>query len=313
MTSRFLVIPVPGPGAEDVVVATSGPDEGAVFTGTEDGAIFRASHDGRKVDRVAHTGGRPLGIEIDPDGRLVVCDAHRGLLRVDPTSGNVEAVTDSVAGTRMVFCNNAAVAADGTVWFSDSSTKYGVERWKDDFVQNTRTGRLLRLSTDGTVEVVLDGLAFANGVALSAAEDFVCVAESGARTVVRRWLTGNRAGMRDLLCSALPGYPDNISRGSDGLIWVTIASPVDPLVERLQTGPMALRKLVTKVPERLQPRPQQTVRVQAYDDAGALVHDLDVDPAQHGTAYHMVTGVREHDGRVWMGSLHEPAIAVLDR
>jgi sugar lactone lactonase YvrE len=313
MTSTFRVFPVPGPGAEDVVVATSGPDEGAVFTGTEDGAILRVSHDGQKVDRVAHTGGRPLGLEIDLDGRLVVCDAHRGLLRVDPASGAVEAVTDSVGGTRMVFCNNAAVASDGTVWFSDSSTRFGVERWKDDFVQNTRTGRLLRLTTDGTVEVVLDGLAFANGVALSSAEDFVCVAESGARTVVRRWLTGNRAGMRDLLCSGLPGYPDNIARGSDGLIWVTIASPVDPLVERLQTGPMALRRLVTKIPERLQPKPQRTVRVQAYDDAGTLVHDLDVDPTEHGTAYHMVTGVREHEGRVWMGSLHEPAIAVLDR
>ena len=28
--------------------------------------------------------------------------------------------------------------------------------------------------------------------------------------------------------------------------------------------------------------------------------------------YHMVTGVREHDGRVWLGSLHEPAVAVLE-
>ncbi|MCD4525992.1 SMP-30/gluconolactonase/LRE family protein [Nocardioides sp. cx-173] len=313
MTSTFTVIPVPGHGAEDVVVATSGPDEGAVFTGTEDGAILRVSPDGQQVERVAHTGGRPLGIELDLDGRLVVCDARRGLLRVDPASGAVETVTDSVGGAPMRFCNNAAVASDGTVWFSDSSTRYGIERWKDDFLQNTRTGRLLRLTTDGTVEVVLDGLAFANGVALSAAEDFVCVAESGARTVVRRWLTGNRAGMRDLLCSGLPGYPDNIARGSDGLIWVTIGSPVDPLVERLQSGPMALRKLATRIPERLQPKPKQTVRVQAYDDAGKLVHDLDVTPGEHGASYHMVTGVREHDGRVWMGSLHEPAIAVLDR
>lgn len=309
----FSVIPVPGSGAEDVVVATSGPDEGAVFTGTEDGAIFRVSHDGRKVDRVADTGGRPLGIELDVDGRLLVCDARRGLLRVDTASGAVEAVTDSVNGTKMVFCNNAAVASDGTVWFSDSSTKYGIDQWKDDFVQNTRSGRLMKLSTDGTVEVVLDGLAFANGVALSAVEDFVCVAETGARTVVRRWLTGNRAGMRDLLCQGLPGYPDNIARGTDGLIWITIASPIDPLVERLQTGPMPLRKLVTKIPERLQPKPKQTVRVQAYDETGVLVHDIDVRPADHGAAYHMVTGVREHDGRVWMGSLHEPAVAVLDR
>ena len=30
-----------------------------------------------------------------------------------------------------------------------------------------------------------------------------------------------------------------------------------------------------------------------------------------GTRFHMVTGVREHNGRIWMGSLHEPAVAVL--
>ena len=260
------------------------------------------------MDRVADTGGRPLGIEIDLDGRLLVCDATEGVLRVDTATGAVEPVADSVDGARMVFCNNAAIAGDGTVWFSDSSTKYGIEQWKDDFVQDTRTGRLLRLDPDGTIEVVLDGLAFANGVALSKAEDFVAVAETGARTVVRRWLTGERAGQRDYLAQDLPGYPDNIARGSDGLIWVTIASPRDPLVERLQRGPMWVRRGVTRIPEKLQPKPKRTVRVQAYDDTGTVVHDVDVQTAD----YHMVTGVREHDGRVWMGSLHEPAVAVLD-
>ena len=308
----FQVVPVPSFGAEDVVVGTRGRDEGAVFTGTEDGSIYRVSHDGRRIDRVTQTRGRPLGIEIDLDGRLLVCDAHRGVLRIDTARGTVEPVTDSVAGRRMVFCNNAAIASDGTVWLSDSSKVYGIEQWKDDFVQRTRTGRLLRMATDGVIEVVLEGLTFANGVALSRNEDFVAVAETGGRTVVRHWITGNRAGMRDLLCQDLPGYPDNIARGSDGLIWVTIASPIEPLVERLQSAPLFVRKVVTRVPEVLQPRPRQTVRVQGYDDEGRLVHDLDVTPAEYGTTYHMVTGVREHDGRVWMGSLHEPAIAVLD-
>ncbi|MCR1781495.1 SMP-30/gluconolactonase/LRE family protein [Nocardioides carbamazepini] len=312
MTS-LTVIPVPGHGAEDVVVATSGPDRGCVFTGTEDGAILRVSPEGGKVERVAHTGGRPLGIEFAPDGRLLVCDARRGLLWVDPATEDVELITADVDGTPMVFCNNAALAEDGTIWWSDSSTRFGIARWKDDFVQNTRTGRLLRRDPDGTVTVVLDGLAFANGVALSAAGDFVCVAETGARTVVRRWLSGPNKGMRDRLCTDLPGYPDNIARGSDGLIWITLASPTDPLVERLQRGPMVLRRLATKLPDALQPQPKQTVRVVAYDERGALVHDLDISPADHGAAYHMVTGVREDEGRVWLGSLHESAIAVYDR
>jgi sugar lactone lactonase YvrE len=302
-TTDLTVIPVPGPGAEDVLVA-----HGAVFTGTEDGSVWRVSYDGARIDRVAHTGGRPLGLELMPDGRLLVCDAHRGLLLVDAGSGALEEIADSLDGAPMRFCNNAAVAADGTVWFTDSSTRFGIEQWKDDFVQDTRTGRLARRDPDGTVSVVIDGLAFANGVALSADESYVAVAETGGRTVVRWWLSGPRAGTRDLLAADLPGYPDNIARGSDGLVWVSIASPTDPVVERLRRAPLPLRRAVTRIPERLQPKPKRTVRAQAFDDSGRLVHDIDLP----GTAYHMVTGVREHDGRLWLGSLHEPAIAVVD-
>ena len=298
----FTVHQVPGNGAEDVVVA---PD-GSVFTGTDDGAIVRLSADGRRIDRVAETGGRPLGLELFDNGDLLVCDALAGLLVVHVGDGSVETLLSDIDGVRMKFCNNAAIAGDGTIWFSDSSLHYGIDQWKDDFVQNTRTGRLIRRDVDGTVTVVVDGLAFANGVALSADEQFVAVAETGARTVVRRWIAGPRAGERDFLVRDLPGYPDNIARGSDGLIWVSIASPKDPLVERLQTAPMAIRKAVTRIPEKLQPTPKETIRVQAFDDSGALVHDIDLTES----GYHMVTGVREHDGQVWMGSLHEPAIAV---
>ncbi|SED05894.1 SMP-30/Gluconolaconase/LRE-like region-containing protein [Nocardioides exalbidus] len=304
----FTVHPVPGPGAEDVVV---GPD-GLVYTGTEDGAIWALDPVTGSTRRVADTGGRPLGIEILPGGDLLVCDAQRGVLRVSVGSGAVEVVVGEVDGTPMAFCNNAAVAADGTIWFSDSSLHFGVFAWKDDFVQDTHTGRVLRRDPDGTVTVVLEGLRFSNGVALAADESYVAVAECRGRTVVRLWLTGSRAGERDHLVTDLPGYPDNISRGSDGLVWVTIASPVDPLVERLGTAPMVLRRAVTKIPEAFQPKPKVTIRVQAYDDDGRLVHDLDLPQPGQGPGYHMVTGVREHDGRVWMGSLHEPAVAVLD-
>jgi sugar lactone lactonase YvrE len=308
----FRVIPVPGRGAEDVLVGLHGPDEGAVFTGTEDGAVHRISPDGEGVERVAHTGGRPLGIEHLPDGRLLVCDARRGLLVADPATGTVDELLTEVAGNRLLFCNNAAVARDGTIYVSDSSSVHPIEEWKADLVELTRTGRLLRRGPAAEVEILLDGLAFANGVALAADESYVAVAETAVRTVVRLWLTGPQAGARDLLVADLPGYPDNIARGSDGLIWVTIASPRDPVAEVLQRAPRWVRRRVTRIPERLQPAPKRTVRVQAYDDAGRLVHDVRPGPEEHRGRYHMVTGVREHHGRVWLGSLHESAVAVVD-
>jgi sugar lactone lactonase YvrE len=297
------VLPVPADGAEDVVVA----DNGLVFTGTVDGSVFAVRPDGGGVDLVGTTGGRPLGIELLPDNRLLIADAHHGLLAMEIGTGAIETLVDAVEGRPLVFCNNAAVATNGDVWFSDSSTKFGIEKWKNDFVQNTRTGRLFCLRGNGIVETHLDGLAFANGVALAADESYVAVAETAARTVVRLWLTGDKAGERDLLCSDLPGYPDNIARGSDGLIWVSIASPLDPFVERLQRAPLPLRKLVTAIPEAVQPKPKKTVRAMAFDDSGAVVHDVvgEVD------GFHMVTGVREHDGKLWLGSLHEPAVAVI--
>jgi sugar lactone lactonase YvrE len=291
----FRVIKVPGHGAEDVVVA---PD-GAVFTGTEDGVIHRIDPSSGQAEAVIDTGGRPLGIELLPGGRLLVCDARRGLLSADPAGGAVE----FLAGD-MLFCNNAAVAADGTIYFSDSSKVHPIDRWKAEMVEQTRTGRLLRRTPDGAVTVLRDGLSFANGVALASDESFVAVAETAARTIARHWLDDGRD---DLLVEDLPGYPDNIARGSDGLIWVSIASPKDPLVERIQRGPMWIRRGVTRIPDSLQPAPKRTIRVQAYDNEGKLIHDLSVDSPD----FHMVTGVREHDGKVWLGSLHEPAVAVL--
>jgi sugar lactone lactonase YvrE len=296
-------IEVPAMGAEDVVL----DEHGIAWTGTEDGSIWRVTRAG-SVRKVGDTGGRPLGIELYGEDRLLVADAHAGLLTMSTTTGVVERLVTEVDGQRMMFCNNAAVASNGDIWFSDSSTVYSIERWKADFVENTRTGRLLCRRADGTVETHLVGLAFANGVALATDESFVCVAETARRTVVRQWLRGERAGTSELLVEDLPGYPDNIARGSDGLIWVTIASPRDPVVEGLrEKAPLAVRKAATRMPEKLQPKPKKTVRVQAFDDTGRLVHDVDADAG----SYHMVTGVREHQGEVWLGSLHEAALAVV--
>ena len=87
MTAQTLTVhPVPSMGAEDVLVA---PD-GTVFTGTEDGAIWALDPATGSTRRVADTGGRPLGIELLPDGDLLVCDAKRGVLRVSPVTGAVE-------------------------------------------------------------------------------------------------------------------------------------------------------------------------------------------------------------------------------
>lgn len=293
------VVQVNGRGPEDVVV-----DKGHVFTGVDDGRILRLTPDGRRLDTIADTRGRPLGIEIHPDGRLLVCDAARGLLLVERVSGEVEVLVERGPGLRV--CNNAAVAGDGTVYFTDSTNRFDLEYWKADLLEHRGTGRLLRRDPDGTVETVLDGLHFANGVALAPDESYVIVAQTGAYRLEKVYLTGERQGRSEALVDGLPGFPDNISTGSDGLVWIAMASPRILTLDLASQLHPALRKAIWALPEPLQVKEKRVVWVRAVDGVtGRTVHDF------HDTRpdYHMVTGVREAEGTVYLGSLAERAIA----
>jgi sugar lactone lactonase YvrE len=289
------VLAVNGNGAEDVVV-----DKGDVFTGVDDGRILRLTRDGRRLDTVADTGGRPLGIELYPDGRLLVCDAQRGLLLVART-GELEVLVPS--GPDLRVCNNAAVAADGTVYFTDSTSRFDLDYWKADLLEHNGTGRLLRRTPDGTVDVLLTGLHFANGVALAPDESYVVVASTGSYRLDKVELP---AGTVSTLVESLPAFPDNISTGSDGLVWVAMASPRIAALDLAHRLHPAIRKAVWALPEPLQVKEKRVVWVRAVDGTtGKVVHDY---RAVHPD-FHMVTGVREADGVVYLGSLNERAIA----
>jgi sugar lactone lactonase YvrE len=288
-------------GPEDVALDT----EGNVYTGVQDGRILRLAPDG-EIRVVADTGGRPLGIEIDPGGDLIVCDAYRGLLRVDPVAGQVTVLVDQVDGDRLLLCDNAAVATDGSVYFSDSSRRFTLAHWRADLLEHSGTGRLLRLDPTGHVEVLLSGLQFANGVALAADESFVAVAETGAYRISRLWLSGPRTGEHDILIDNLPGFPDNISTGTGGRLWIAFPTARNPILDWAHARGPWVRRAIWALPERLQPPPQRTTWVMAVDADGHPVEDLQ---GQHG--YHMVTGVREHAGTLYLGSLTDSAIAAV--
>jgi sugar lactone lactonase YvrE len=298
------VLPLPGHGAEDVLVL---PD-GRILTGVDDGRVLALTPDGRTIQVLADTGGRPLGLEWHPDGWVVVCDAHRGLLRLDLDSGAVEELVTGYAGVPFGFCNNAAVAADGTVYFTDSSARFGIEHWRADLIEHSESGRLFRRTPDGRVDLLATDLSFPNGVALVPDESFVAFAETASYRVRRYWLTGPSTGRVDTYVDGVPGFPDNISTGSDGLVWVAVASPRDAALDQLLPRAPQLRKAVWALPQVLQPNPKQRFQLLAFDAEGARVHAF----AGEHPQFHMVTGVREQDGRLWLGSLERSAVAVLD-
>lgn len=293
------VWPVPGHGPEDVLVH----EDGTVFTGTDDGSILRLTDDGDTVERVARTDGRPLGIEFLPDGRLLVCDADCGLLAVDPDDGRIEPLVTQVDGYPLKCTNNAAVEDDGTIWFTDSSRRFSVHHYKADLLEHSGTGRLFRRDPDGTLETVMDGLHFANGVALDPQGEFLLVAETGMYRIVRLWLTEEMAGRSDVFAET-PGFPDNLSTGPTGTFWCALASHRNRLLDLLADKPPALRKLAWGLPDAVQPHPAKMAIVFGYDRSGAVTHNLQ----WHGGEFIAATGAREHDGYLYIGSLESDAI-----
>ena len=292
-----------GQGPEDVLVDASG----RVCTGLADGRIVRLAGPGQAPETVARVPGRPLGLEFLGRDELVVCASDAGLLAVSLTTGTVRTLADEVDGRALRAVNNAAVATDGTVYFSDSSQRFPIPEWRADIVQRTASGRLLRRAPDGGVTELLGGLEFANGVALAADGSWVAVAETGAARVRRLWLTGERAGSAEDLVTGLPGHPDNIALGSDGLVWIALPSPRVVTLAAVHRMPAALRVLVSRLPEGLLPRPGRTVGVLAVDADGQEVHRF----SGEIPGIELLTGVREAGGRLWFGSLLGSTVATL--
>ncbi|MGW5431122.1 SMP-30/gluconolactonase/LRE family protein [Streptomyces sp. NPDC004059] len=300
-------------GPEDVVADA----DGRVLTGVEDGRILRVHGLGdprtSRVEVLADTGGRPLGLEPLPDGGLLVCDAERGLLRVDPgddAAGTVRVLADSAAGERLRFCSNVVALPDGSVYFTVSSRRYPLEQWIGDIAEHTGTGRLLRLPpAGGEPEVLLDGLQFANGLAAGADGSFLVIAETGACRLTRYHLTGPRAGHADLFAT-LPGMPDNLWReGPDGPLWVALASPRVPPLELLHRTPPAVRAAAARAAVRAPYRPSGTIGVMALDDSGRTVRHL----TRRRSGFRMVTSVCVSGDHLVLGSLWEQGVAVCAR
>ncbi|WP_046727815.1 SMP-30/gluconolactonase/LRE family protein [Streptomyces humi] len=298
-------VAVGGRGPEDVV---TDPD-GRVLTGVEDGRILRldglGDPDTARVRMLAETGGRPLGLQLLPDGDLLVCDAERGLLRVGLADGAVHVLADSVDGEPLRFASNVVALSDGTVYFTVSSRRFPLDQWVGDIVEHSGTGRLLRLAPGArTPEVVCDGLQFANGLAVSGDGTFLIVAETGAYRLTRYWLTGPRAGRAEFFAE-LPGMPDNMWRDGD-LTWVALAGPRNPPLDLLHRTPAAVRRAAARAAVHAPYRPVGTIAVMALDDDGRVVHHL----ARGRSGFRMVTSVCVTGRLLVLGSVGEPGVAV---
>jgi sugar lactone lactonase YvrE len=177
-----------------------------------------------------------------------------------------------------------------------------------DLLEASRTGRLLSYDLNtGELTSHMEGLFFANGVALGPDERFVLVNETVTGRVHRLWLKGDRRGEKDIFIDGLPAMVDNISFNGSDTFWVASPNPREAL-DALADKPL-LRKIVGGLPAWV----VQTIEtpfsmVSSFDVNGQLITSLR-DPS---ALLNQVTSVNECDGQLILGSLVSRGIGLAE-
>ena len=286
-------------GPED---ATLGRD-GRIYVTTGSGAIIRVQR--RGVSEFVNTGGRPLGIETNHDGSLVIANAVFGLQRID-RDGVITTLLGELDGQPLENANNLGIGPNGVIYFSQSSTKFTASDFGGsyeasllDILEHGGHGNVYAFDpTSGTVERLMTGLNYANGVAVSEDGSFLLVAETSHYRILKYWLAGERQGTTEVLIDNLPAFPDNIKNGLNGRFWIGFAAPRNQLIDQLSDSPFA-RKIIQRLPSAVRPRAEPFSHVIAINGDGEVLMNLHDPDARFPT----LTGVLETRDSLYLTTL----------
>jgi sugar lactone lactonase YvrE len=261
--------------------------------------------DGTQPRVFADTGGRPLGMIFDRSGNLIVADAIKGLLSVNQ-GGEIKVLAVEADGARFGCLNDLDVGADGTIYFSEASSKYPMSQFTKDLLEHQPNGRLLALDPQTQQpRTLLRDIHFANGVAVSPDQTFVLVVETGMYRVRRVWLKEPKMGQMDVFIDNLPGFPDGISSNGKDKFWLALVTPRQSFFDNTLLPHPFLRKMVVRLPKFLQPAPERYSFVLALDGQGRVVENL-----QNGAqdCFAEISNVVENNGSLYFGSIGEDTI-----
>ncbi|XP_066333351.1 protein STRICTOSIDINE SYNTHASE-LIKE 10-like [Miscanthus floridulus] len=272
-----------------------------------------------------HECGRPLGLKLNHHtGELYVADAYHGLRVVSPD--NDDKVSRPVApqwwrgtGRTFSFANGVEVDPDtGAVYFTETSTRSQRREFLRIVISGDTTGRLLRYDpkSGGEVEVLVDGLAFPNGLAMSRDGTHLLLAVTTTGRILRYWLRPAAKAPAIEEVARLPWFPDNIRMSPRGGFWVGLHAKRGKLAEWCISYPW-LGRLVLSLPTRHVQRAswllnrlgRQVIAVRLSEEDGKVMEMVSV----HGDlqkTFRSVSEVEERNGSLWIGSVMSPFLGV---
>ncbi|KAI4324351.1 hypothetical protein L6164_023898 [Bauhinia variegata] len=259
------------------------------------------------------TCGRPLGLRFDKEsGDLYIADAYYGLLVVGPDGGLATPLATHVEGKPILFANDLDIHKNGSIFFTDTSKRYNRVAHFFILLEGEATGRLLRYDPPTqTTHVVLEGLAFPNGVQFSKDQSFLLFTETTNCRLMKFWLEGPKAAIVEHVAD-LPGFPDNVRMNEKGQFWVAIDCCRTAAQEVLSRNPL-LRNIYFRLPirmhvlARVMGMKMYTV-ISLLDENGQILEVLE---DREGKVMKLVSEVREEKGKLWIGTVAHNHIATL--
>jgi gluconolactonase len=160
------------------------------------------------------------GLVIDHQGRLIACE--HGLRRITRLEHDqtVAVLVDQFDGKPLNSPNDVAVAADGTLYFTDPP--YGIRPEQ----QEQPYQGVYRLDPAGNTTLLLTDFDRPNGLAFSPDQRLLYLADSSERRHIRRFsvaadgsLTGGEVFCR--MPTGIPGPPDGMTVDATGNLFCT--------------------------------------------------------------------------------------------
>lgn len=205
-----------------------GPAEGPLWISEGRYLLFNDIHTARRI-KYTPGGGASVAMEKtneangmtrDLQGRIISAEhLTRRVTRYEP-DGSLTVVANSFQGKRLLRPNDVIVKSDGTIYFTDPGGTAAPEQW------DVTLSGVYRLSADlGSMSLLIDDMVRPNGLALSADERVLYVADSRRRHVRAYDLQPNGMAAMETsrvfadLGGAEPGVPDGIKVDTAGNVY----------------------------------------------------------------------------------------------
>ncbi len=119
------------------------------------------------------------GHTVDRQGRLVSCEHLTRRVTRTELDGSITVIADNYQGKRLNSPNDVVVKSDGSVWFTDPT--YGILSDYEGDRADSEIGAcyVYRVDPSGEITVVADDFVKPNGLAFSADESLLYIADTG--------------------------------------------------------------------------------------------------------------------------------------